>query len=240
MPRLYVPVAMQVGTLELPAAAKRHLHVLRLRGGDAVELFDGTGGEWQARVLDNARVEVLGHDAIERELDVRVTLALAMPANERMDWLVEKATELGAAQLQPLQSARSVLRLHGERAQRRQAHWQAIAEAACAQCGRNRVPQVLQVRELDDWLGTLPAPRPTQARCLLAAPAHGAASSYAAWSAGPGAVAEVLALSGPEGGLEAGEIASAGAAGFAAVSLGPRVLRAETAPLALLAALAVR
>ncbi len=240
MPRLYVCVALHAGTLDLPAAARRHLQVLRLRPGDAVDLFDGGGGAWQARVLDDARVEVLGHDAVERELDLRVTLALAMPANERMDWLVEKATELGVAQLQPLQSARSVLRLHGERAQRRRAHWQAIAEAACTQCGRNRLPQVLPVRAFDDWLAALPAHRPEQARCLLAAPAQGRAPAYAAWSAGLGAVAEVLALSGPEGGLDADEIARAQSSGFAPVSLGPRVLRAETAPLALLAALAVR
>ena len=240
MPRLYLSAPLHTGVMRLPAAASRHLQVLRLRAGDALQLFDGGGGEWHARVVDATQIEVLEHDAVERELALDVVLALAMPANERMDWLVEKATELGVAAIQPLQAARSVLRLQGERAQRRRAHWQAIAEAACEQCGRNRVPRLLPVRALSDWLDALPAPQPAQARCLLAVPAQGEALAYAAWSARLGAASAVLALSGPEGGFDAAEIQHAQRAGFSALSLGARVLRAETAPLALLAALAVR
>ncbi len=240
MPRLYVDAPLGAGELRLSDAARRHLQVLRLRAGDAVELFDGRGGAWRARVLDGERVELLEFDALERELARRVVLAVAMPANERMDWLVEKATELGVAALQPLHAARSVLRLHGERAQRRLQHWQAIAAAACEQCGRNRLPQMLPVRPLTEWLGALPPAAAGEARCLLAAPTQGAAPGFAAWSAQLGTEAAVLALSGPEGGFETAEVELAQRAGFAPLSLGARVLRAETAPLALLAALAVR
>ncbi len=239
MPRLFVDALPGAGELRLADAARRHLQVLRLRAGDALTLFDGRGGEWRARVIDDARVELLAHDAVERELARRVVLAVAMPANERMDWLVEKATELGVDALQPLHAARSVLRLHGERAQRRLQHWQAIATSACEQCGRNRVPRLLPVASLADWLAALAPAAPGDARCLLAAPAQGAAAPYPAWRERLGADAAVLALSGPEGGFDATEIELAQRAGFTPLSLGARVLRAETAPLALLAALAV-
>jgi 16S rRNA (uracil1498-N3)-methyltransferase len=239
MPRLFVDALPGAGELRLADAARRHLQVLRLRAGDALTLFDGRGGEWQARVIDGDRVELLGFDGVERELARRVVLAIAMPANERMDWLVEKATELGVDALQPLHAARSVLRLHGARAQRRLQHWQAIATSACEQCGRNRVPRLLPVASLADWLAALAPAAPGDARCLLAAPAQGAAAPYPAWRERLGVDAAVLALSGPEGGFDATEIELAQRAGFTPLSLGARVLRAETAPLALLAALAV-
>jgi 16S rRNA (uracil1498-N3)-methyltransferase len=154
-----------------------------------------------------------------------VTLAVGMPANERMDWLVEKATELGVSTLQPLHSERTVMRLEGDRAERKREHWQAQAVAAAEQCGRTRVPQVRPVRRLAEWLAEpgLPAERwvlSPQAQQTLQRPFAGAS---------------VVVLSGPEGGLSATEEAAALAAGFIAVQLGPRVLRAETAPLAVLA-----
>jgi 16S rRNA (uracil1498-N3)-methyltransferase len=239
MPRLYLPGPLHAGCCELPPASARHLQALRLRNGDALTLFDGGGGEWQARLLQApARVELLQHVDVERELPWDVTIAAGMPANERMDWLVEKATELGVACIQPLMTERSVLRLQGERAQRRAAHWQGVAQAACEQCGRNRVPEVALALNLRDWLVGLGTPAADELRCMLAAPRQGEAQGVAEWRAGLAAVRRLRVLSGPEGGFGPDEILAAERAGFRALSLGPRVLRAETAPLALLAALA--
>ena len=164
--RLYVDAALQRDAeFELPAAAARHVQVRRMQPGDRLCLFSGEGGEWAATVLhmgrSQVRVRIDDFDPVQRELTLLVTVALGMPANERMDWLVEKATELGAAALQPLQCERSVLRLDGERAERKREHWQAQAVAAAEQCGRTRLPQVMPVRRLADWLAGpgLPAER---------------------------------------------------------------------------------
>ena len=239
-PRLHLTAALAAGsTLSLPGAAARHVQVLRLQPGDALTLFDGRGGEWRARVGSIGRtevvVEVIAHHAIERELSCEVTLALGMPANDRMDLLVEKASELGAAALQPLVTSRSVLRPAADRAERRRAHWQAVAAAACEQCGRNRVPAVAPVRALRDWLRDLPEPDPGEARVLLgfAADAHTLPKTA-------GSARRVWLLSGPEGGLTVEEEGDARARGFVPVTLGARVLRADTAPLAALAWLALR
>jgi 16S rRNA (uracil1498-N3)-methyltransferase len=160
-----------------------------------------------------------------------------MPANERMDWLVEKATELGAAGIQPLVTERSVLNLKGERAVRKQSHWLGIAIAACEQCGRNRVPVVHEALGLAQWLTTLEAEPP------VAPPSGQATGQRWLLSLDPGAkplsaaadgAADLTFLSGPEGGLSPAEEEAARAAGFLPVTLGPRVLRAETAPLAAL------
>jgi 16S rRNA (uracil1498-N3)-methyltransferase len=239
-PRLFVATAITAGMpLALGAAASRHAQVLRLQPGSEVVLFDGGGGQWAARIDTITRHQVtataLAHDAVERELALAVTLALAMPAGERMDTVVEKATELGAAQVVPLHAERSVLRLSGERATKRQAHWQAIAVAACEQCGRNRVPTVQAPQALTTWLAALEAtPAPGHARWLLGW--RGAQAWSAAVAARPAAV---TLLSGPEGGFTADEEALARSRGFAVVGLGARVLRADTAPLAALAALSL-
>ncbi|MFT3819429.1 MAG: 16S rRNA (uracil(1498)-N(3))-methyltransferase [Rubrivivax sp.] len=236
MLRLYVDGPLMADqTLDLPPGPARHVQVRRLQPGDALRLFDGLGGEWQAEVLAMGRQQVrlrLGaHEAVERELPQPVTLAVGMPANERMDWLVEKATELGAAAIQPLVCERSVLRLADERAARKREHWQAQAVAAAEQSGRTRVPRIGLAVRLPEWLATLGDERgprwllsPAGARPLPFAPA-------------PAASAPLL-LSGPEGGLSPAEEDAARAAGFEAVQLGARVLRAETAPLAALAVLA--
>jgi 16S rRNA (uracil1498-N3)-methyltransferase len=227
---------------ELPEAAVRHAQVRRVQPGDLLRLFDGHGCDWPARVLEvgrkNVRVRLGEPETVALELPLQVTLALVVPANERMDSLVEKATELGVARIQPLMSDRSVLRLSGERALRRQVHWQAVAVAACEQCGRARVPEVAPVLALLPWLRAEAGPTPanasaggTAAHWLLSlhAQARPLAGQYT------GALRSVVTLSGPEGGLSADEEQAALAAGFVAVSLGPRVLRADTAPLALLA-----
>lgn len=244
MPRFFVDLPLSAGAeLALPAGAARHVQVLRLQPGRHITLFNGQGGQWQASITQMGRSDVTvridTHQAIEREAPRRVHLALGMPANERMDWLVEKAGELGATSIQPLHTAHSVMRLAAERATKKQQHWQQVAVAACEQCGGNRVPAVHAVQDLSTWL-TSPPPSPPPAatpatslplRCVLSL-ADGSQPLASVLVAHPGA--EVVFLSGPEGGLSPSEDAQARAAGFWPVSLGPRVLRAETAALAAL------
>lgn len=231
--RLHVNGPLAAGAvLALPETAARHVQVRRLQPGDALRLFDGQGREHEARVASMGRREVgvtVGPAvAPVPELPVAVTLAVGVPANERMDTLVEKATELGVAVIQPLECERSVLRLAGERAARRREHWQAVAAAASEQCGRAVVPPVALPQRVDEWLA---APPEVGLRLVLSL--AGDAVPWPRVAIGPG---PVIALSGPEGGLTPQEEMAARAAGFRPVSLGPRVLRADTAPLALLAA----
>ena len=237
-PRLFIdhPLPAPGATFALPAGPARHVQVLRLQPGAALTLFDGRGGEHAASVVQMGRSEVtvqLGaHAPLDRELALPITLALGMPANERMDTVIEKATELGAVAVQPLLCERSVLRLSGERAQKKVAHWQGVALAASEQSGRTRVLQVAPVRSLGEWLRELPAVD-DRARWLLSFDEAQPLSSHAAPPAG------VVSLSGPEGGLSPAEEALARAAGFTPITLGARVLRADTAPLALLAHLSI-
>jgi 16S rRNA (uracil1498-N3)-methyltransferase len=245
--RLFVPEPLASGVeMPLPEGAARHAMVRRVQPGDTLTLFDGGGSDWPATVLavtrSGVRVTVGLPQPVARELPLAVTVAAVMPANERMDLLVEKATELGVARIQPLHAERSVLRLQGERAERKRVHWQAVAQAACEQCGRAVVPQVAPVAGLLDWLQALPPSAsasttgPAAARWLLSL-APGAQPPHRLLP--PGApltsLASLCTLSGPEGGLTADEEAAARAAGFVPLDLGPRVLRAETAPLAVLA-----
>ena len=172
MPRFHCPAPLQSGqALSLPAGTARHVQVLRLQPGQTLTLFNGEGGEFEATVTRMGRsevdVEVGAHHPIERENRRSVHLLVTMPANDRMDWLVEKATELGAQRITPLMSAHSVLRLKGERADKKVAHWQAVAVGACEQCGRNRVPALQPVQELGDWLRGAPAAAPGETRLLL-------------------------------------------------------------------------
>ena len=234
-PRFFVSPPLHADQVcMLPPATVRHVQVLRLQPGDAITLFDGSGGEWRACIAQMGRssvtVQVTEHLAISRELGVEVTLALGVPTNDRMDSVVEKATELGVAVIQPLLCERSVLRLSGERADKKVAHWQAVATAASEQCGRTRVPLVQPVRGLTAWLATLPA-NAAGRRHLLSlrdgAPGLGCAPL----------ADRLLFLSGPEGGLSEAEESAAMQAGFEPTSLGARVLRADTAPLAVMAVL---
>ncbi len=246
MPRFHCPTDLAIGAeIELPFGAARHVQVLRLQPGDAITLFgDSAGGEWSASVThmgrSSVRVQPTAHHAIEREAPRAIHLLAGITANERMDWLVEKATELGTASLTPLLAERSVLKLKGERAEKKLAHWQAVAVAACEQCGRNRVPLIHPASSLADWLAAHPvAAQPATTRLLLSLrpgtqPLHAAILASAAAGNGP-----VLFLSGPEGGLSSAEEDLALAHGFVPVTLGARVLRAETAALAALAVLTV-
>ena len=224
--------------LSLPEGTARHVQVLRLQPGDEITLFNGQGGEWDATITRMGRSDVevtLGANRRdEREAGRAVQLALGMPANERMDWLVEKANELGAASLQPLHTSRSVLRLAGERAEKKQKHWQSVAVAACEQCGGNRVPPVSPVQDLAAWLKALPPadPQAPGLRCLLSLAAGSMPLAMALARLTP--ATPVCFLSGPEGGLSPAEEALAAAHGFMPVTLGARVLRSETAALAAL------
>lgn len=236
MPRFHCPTPLSTGIeLDLPAAAARHVQVLRHQPGDTITLFNGDGGEWQATVLRMGRsdvtVRVDRREAVEREPLRRVHLATAMPANERMDWLVEKAAELGVVSLQPLHTAHSVLRLSSDRAAKKQAHWQSVAASACEQCGGNRVPGVMPVQDFARWIDSTAAFDGQRAVLSLAE----GAQPLGQWLASLSPDTSLLFLSGPEGGLSTQEDAQARQAGFVPVALGPRVLRAETAALAALA-----
>lgn len=238
IPHLYVETQATPGALlDLPPNAARHVQVLRLQPGDALRLFDGSGGQWHAEVAQIGRKQVMArtiaHEALEIELATPVTLALGMPANERMDTLIEKATELGVARVQPLITERSVLRVDGERAERKARHWQAVAIAACEQCGRNRVPEIAAPLALAQFLAQ---PRAVDMRALQLSLADDAPPL--ATLLRPLPADGWWLLSGPEGGLSTAEQALAARHGFAPASLGRRVLRADTAPLAALALIA--
>jgi len=240
MPRFYCPAPLQTGlALSLPPGVARHVQVLRMQPGDVITLFNGEGGQFEATVTRMGRsdvdVEVGVHHPVEREAPCQVHFLAGITANERMDWLVEKATELGAASITPVMAERSVLKLKGERADKKLAHWQGVAVAAAEQCGRNRVTRIDNACTLAQWLAQHPASAGSGVRLVLSL------------SDGTRPLAEavqgqmdVTLLSGPEGGLSPAEEALALSAGFVPVTLGPRVLRAETAPLAVLAALALR
>ena len=240
MPRFHCSVPLTAGaSLALPPGAARHVQVLRMQPGDTLTLFDGAGGEYAATVERMGRSEVAvavgAHTPVEREAARAVHLAVGMPANERMDWLVEKATELGVTSIQPLATAHGVLRLSGERAEKKRAHWEAIAVAACEQCGRNRVPVIHPVQSFAGWLGSAAAADTAATRLVLSL-ADGTRAVTAVAAETP-TTQPAFVLSGPEGGLSATEEQDAIARGFAPATLGARVLRAETAALAALVSL---
>lgn len=233
--RFYTDSMLRAGGVSLlPEETAHHaVHVLRLRAGDEVTLFNGRGGEYAGRIaaVDRLRVsvDVLEHRRLERESPLAVTLVQGVSAGEKMDFTVQKATELGVAALQPVLAARSVGRLAGERAALKRAHWRRVAVAACEQCGRNRIPEVLPVLPLAEYCR---APAAGGVRLLLSPRAQLGLRAAAARLVGAAALA-----SGPEAGFGADEEAMLVAAGFVPVRLGPRVLRTETAALAALAAL---
>ena len=248
LPRFHCPTALIPGeALNLPSGTARHVQVLRLQPNDEITLFNGEGGEFKAVVTQMGRsdvsVRVGEHNTIERELNRRVHLWSGITANERMDWLLEKATELGATTLLPITAERSVLKLKGDRADKKLAHWQAIAVASSEQCGRNRVLQVCSPATLSQAIAQISAPALQAARWVLSL-APGTRSLQEMMQTlktskdeSTSKTSEIILLSGPEGGLSPAEEAQAIAAGFVPVSLGNRVLRAETAPVAVLSAL---
>ena len=234
VPRFYCPQLPQcAGLAELPEQAAHHAaRVLRLKEGDRVAVFNGHGGEGEARVAAIGKrgvsVEIMAWHAVERESPLRVMLAQAISAGEKMDFTLQKAVEMGVAAIQPLASERSVVRLSGERADKRVAHWQGVVVAACEQSGRNRVPEVAPIRSLLDWL---PEQDGNDLRLMLMPQAEIRLHNL------DQPTGRVTLLIGPEGGLSPVEAEAAQRFGFTPVRLGARILRTETAALAALAAM---
>ena len=235
VPRFFCAGDLSQGaTRDLPEAAAHHAaRVLRLTVGDPVIVFNGEGGESDARILsigkDHVSVRVGPWRAREAEPSVRVVLLQGLSARERMDFTVQKAVELGVAEIFPVEMRRSVMRLAEERATRRVEHWQNLVVAACEQCGRNRVPEVHPVSAFPDWLGAHSA-APEEQRLILSTVAERRLRDLPAPRV-------LLLLAGPEGGFTPEELEMAQACGFTPVRLGLRVLRTETAALAALAAI---
>lgn len=231
-PRFFVDAPLALGaSIALPAELAHHAaRVLRLRDGAAIVLFNGSGGEFAGELSianTGASARIVAFDAIEREPPLRVTLIQALVAIDKLDWVIEKSVELGAARIVVAPAERSVVRLQAGRAERRLQHWQAIVRAACGQCGRNRLPTVEYCASLADALAAADAAGPR----LLLLPTAGAGLP----SITPARHA-TLAV-GPEGGFSPAEAQLAARVGFVGARLGPRILRTETAGLAALAAL---
>ena len=234
IPRFFCPFPLHPGaTVELAAEAAHHaLKVLRVGAGDAAILFDGRGGQWHA-ILQPAgkslRATLVAFEEHDPEPQLVLTLVQALPASDKMDFVVQKAVELGVVRIQPVAAKRSVIRLSGERAERRVEHWRNIAIAACEQSGRNRVPSVAPILDLPQYLGI--AARENALRFVCAPGVAGSLRDLGKPDV------PVSLLIGPEGGFEDGELLAAHAAGFSPLRLGPRVLRTETAGLGAVAAM---
>ncbi|KAA3650117.1 MAG: 16S rRNA (uracil(1498)-N(3))-methyltransferase [Proteobacteria bacterium] len=229
--RFFYPGPLSAGaSVALPDDAAHHAtRVLRLRADTDIELFDGEGAACAA-TLTSVSAPVMARLGAPRppepEPRCHITLVQALASGDKMDWVVQKAVELGVSVIQPVAAKRSVLKLDGARAEKRVAHWQKVAVSACEQCGRNRLPQIAPVSSLERWLATASggwvlAPSAPQALRARAAPEGG----------------RICLLVGPEGGWDDTELVAMRARGIEAVSLGPRVLRTETAGLAAVAAI---
>ncbi|MFC3106833.1 16S rRNA (uracil(1498)-N(3))-methyltransferase [Undibacterium arcticum] len=232
MPRFYCPIALFIGAqIALPDAVAHHVQVLRLNLGDPVTLFNGEGGEYTATLasIEKKRVsaEVKAFTPREVELPYAITLAQALPEASKMDWIIEKAIELGAAGIQPLSAQRCVVRLSAERATKRHEHWQGIIVAASEQSGRNRVAHLAELADFNGWIRQQDLHR----RILLTPRADLSLTDWARHHP-PQAISLII---GPEGGFTEAEENAACAQGALALSMGPRILRTETAGLTALA-----
>lgn len=237
--RLFVDAPLTPGqTLPLPREAGAHaVRVLRLKAGDGVILFNGDGREYPARLVDDAprtvNVRVEDMHVPGRESPLHITLVQALARGEKMDWIIQKATELGVARIWPVTSERSEVRLDGIRGDKRLQHWRAVAIAACEQCGRNVVPEIRSPESLAAMLIARPSVN-TETRWML----HPSGATRLR-DAAPASANLLLAI-GPEGGFGDTDLAALRGAGFGALALGPRVMRTETAGLAAIAALQAR
>jgi 16S rRNA (uracil1498-N3)-methyltransferase len=234
MPRFHCDQPLAVGRLiELPADTARHaIGALRLRSGDAVTLFNGDGAEFSGTLEAHgkgAAVRLLARDQPERESGLQVTLAQGISSGERMDLTLQKAVELGVAAIQPLTMRRSVVRLSGDKVDKRMRHWRGIVSSACEQCGRNIVPAVADIADFPVWLR---ASQTASAQTYLLDPEAVTRLSDLVPPTGP-----IVLLAGPEGGFDPLERRLALDAGCMPLRLGPRILRTETAALAALAAM---
>ncbi len=235
--RIFLDAPLKAGeALALPESAGRHLiKVLRLRAGDPVTVFNGSGEEYGANLGETRGrkpyVEVRELLRREPEPALRLTLLQAVSRAESMDFIVQKATELGVRSIVPVLTQRTLVRLDGERAARRQRHWQAVATRACEQCGRNRLPDIAPPTQLEAFIDGL---KEDDLKVLLDPAAELSHRDL------PAPKAQITLLVGPEGGLEGDETEAAMQAGFVAVGLGPRILRTETAAVAMSAILQSR
>ncbi|MBE9608061.1 16S rRNA (uracil(1498)-N(3))-methyltransferase [Chitinilyticum piscinae] len=224
MPRFYLPQPLAAGSeFNLPEAQARHVQVVRMQPGEAITLFNGEGGEYTAVITEmgkrNVAVRIASHDDAHRESPLHLTLVQVMTAADRMDYTIQKATELGVNIIQPITSQYCQQRVSGERAEKRLAHWEGVAAAAAEQCGRTRVPQILPILSLEHWLA-----RPCAAELKLLLCPTGAVN----WNSLPASADSAIMLVGPEGGFSATEDEMAIAQGYTPVVLGPRLFRAET------------
>jgi 16S rRNA (uracil1498-N3)-methyltransferase len=241
-PRIYYPGEISAeSVIQLSGSAARHVvRVLRLQPGDQLILFNGKGGEFRGRLertqRDAAMVAVEQYLCVERESPLVISLAQAVCAGEKMDWIVQKAVELGVSDIQILATKLGTTKLSDERADKRMGHWRQVAISACEQCGRNRVPQISPLAALPNWLGTkMDENRSGDHRNLRFVLSPYVEESLNRFTEGS-SVSSVTFLVGPEGGLTRDEEAAAFVAGFAPLKLGPRTLRTETAGLTAIAA----
>ncbi len=221
--RFFIDAPLSLGRHQLPEAQAHYIgRVLRLATGDAVQLFDGSGQEYLGELVEvgkkSVQVELREQFAGLAESPLHLHLGQGLSRGERMDWAIQKATELGATEITPIVSERCEVRLKDERADKRLAHWRQIAISACEQCGRSVVPVIHPPMPLAEWLAQTAA----ELKLVL----HPVAETLAS-HARPASLAFLI---GPEGGLTDDEVAAAQRAGYRAARLGPRVLRTETAP----------
>jgi 16S rRNA (uracil1498-N3)-methyltransferase len=246
--RVYVEGALTPGiTVDLPQGTGSHLaKVLRARSGDGLVLFNGEGGEFSGTIetVKGSRVSasIGAARSVDRESRLRLTLMQCVPRGDRMDFIVQKATELGVARIVPLLSERSVVRLDENQAASKQAHWRAVAVSACEQCGRNRLPSIEAPQLLLNYLGALAPAADAAALRLVLEPERTHPEGDAPHSDLNTAVqisSADIAI-GPEGGFAAAELEAFQLCGFSRIGLGPRVLRTETAAIAAIAVLQAR
>lgn len=234
IPRIYTDQSLRPGTaVLLPEQAGEHVaRVLRLERGHPLILFNGDGHEYDAALASLAKravtAEVAGIRAVDRETPLQLTLAQSIARGEKMDWILQKATELGVAQIVPIVTERTEVKLDEERAERRLAHWHSVVAGACEQSGRNRLPMIDPPQRLDRWLGAL------DSGALRLALLPGGESMLRKL---PPIENGAILVVGPEGGLSDNDASMLTHAGFRGLRLGPRILRTETAGIAALAAL---
>jgi 16S rRNA (uracil1498-N3)-methyltransferase len=245
--RVYLDTELHSGSsLELARDSASHLaKVLRARAGDELILFNGQGSEFAA-VIEAVRgsrvtVAVGAERTVDRESTLQITLIQCVPRGDRMDFVVQKATELGVARIVPVLSQRSVVRLDSSQAASKLLHWEAVAISACEQCGRNRLPQIDEAQPLLNYLGNLP-PTPPDTMRLVLEPEHRDPDHESSAAPPPSreTTLQVAFAIGPEGGFAPEELEGFGLCGFTRIGLGPRILRTETAALAALVMLQTR
>ena len=239
-PRFYYAEALRTGcVIELPLNTRHHAtRVLRLKQGNIVTLFNGKGGEFHAQIehISKTRttVKIDEHCEIERESPLTLALVQAICTSEKMDWIIQKSVEFGTSYIQPVITKRSVVRLSAERARKRHQHWQQVVIAACEQCGRNRIPEILPLQSLSDWFDNKRTAKTFQQHFLmLSTTATKRLKDFPSLSPDN----KITLLVGPEGGLTPEEEAAALYAGFSSIRMGKRILRTESAALATIAAM---